>query len=297
LHIKLTRARQLGNVVVVCLLLACCSRQGPSAARGLQPSPKPSASVVAPSARPTSTGGTPEASQQVSPKGKAPSARPRTSAASGVAPKTGLTPIGTEPNYPNPVPGAKTYAYDEVERSSKQGTELPTATGTYHYVVEPRKGNLQRVGSAPCCADLRWNTLRFEPSQIELVSIGTPSASCSFEPTVIYLQLPLKVGAHWETAGDCVYANGEKDRFSRSTTIRSVSRKFVSGYGTLELWRIATHLEVYPVGIPNMDKVVSDLDSDFCPELLVPVSETEVKSTFAGNEEYARDRITRTLKT
>lgn len=224
---------------------------------------------------PASTGGHPRSSPATSPAGPTASARTR------------------EQSRPNTATQGGTYSYTEVLDSWQEGA--PTITGArskYRLVVEPRRGNSQRLleyeYGSPNAAfeDLGWTR-----DTLLTVSQGVDShTTCAYQPPLVRLSLPLKDGTTWQSptrcGGDSVQYQGQ---------VVSHALRDVSGYGQLTVWRITVNAVITVSGLQGLNKVTLSQDEYFAASLVAPIKDTQTTRGYDGSKQTQYKRVIRTL--
>jgi len=260
-------------------------------------------SSAAPPAASTGTTAQARASESAAAAPGLASKRPSSSSGAGATSERCTGPGGfctnadKEPLYPNPVAGAKIFTYDNLSRSD---TDDRWGSNNYHYIVEPRRGDLQRIGRAACCSDMNWLEHRWSGSRVEWLSSQTGSfEKCTYSPPVLGLKLPLTAGDSWKTSTRCTHPSKRSLDYSATFSFQVLSEasRQVAGYGTLKVWRIRTVLDAPVEGMPELiTRVTVTRVTDYSPKLLVPVSETEEQRNYKGSTVTSSTSSKRTLR-
>jgi hypothetical protein len=223
-RVKKPRAGRVpGMALVVALVLAGC---GPNAVRPVaSPVAHPSPSVRAVAATPSSAPAAP------------PIAAPALSAvapgvhrgASVAPPAAGMPPMAT------PAPG--TYPADETSSGASPGkgsllVQKTSTPGSFDIDIRTSQGSEDNL--------MAWRADGVYLVSTRLASGTGPGADCTWDPSILDLQLPLATGQQWSSSSSCTVASA-----TGSGTVQEQTVSRISGTSTVTVG--ATTVPVYTV--------------------------------------------------
>ena len=158
---------------------------------------------------------------------------------------------------PPTVPAPRPQAAPPPTHPRRAPETVPPAPGTYDYSLtedgRASSAELTVVAAAARGGELRQDQTWATPDGTETSGFGWSSraeqmawsepdgtTSCSYAPEVVWLQLPLAAGAHWQGQSSCSYeADGAPVRVVQSTAARVVTAASTSvGGGRVFCWVI-----------------------------------------------------------